>query len=109
MVERILFPDLLNPYEQLTPQQVNIEGGIFPFPIYTAINILPIVKEEELKIEELSPSLEKALDHFQMSWLVKETLPESLYNKFIENKKIEYSNFNQAVTDYEIKNYFGSL
>ncbi|HEC86443.1 MAG TPA: hypothetical protein ENI49_01010, partial [Thermoplasmatales archaeon] len=41
--------------------------------------------------------------------LVKQTLTEHIYRKFIENKKIECKNFNKHVTDYEIENYFGVL
>jgi len=36
-------------------------------------------------------------------------LPGHIYEKFIENKKIECMDFNRAVTDYEIRNYFGIL
>lgn len=66
-------------------------------------------ERKQLKIEELSSSLEKALELFQKSQLVKETLPKHIYQKFIENKKIECENFNKTVTDYEINNYFKIL
>ncbi len=67
------------------------------------------LERKKLNIEELSPSLEKALEFFEDSELVKKTLPEHIYQKFVENKKIECNNFNRAVTDYEIKNYFSVL
>lgn len=78
-------------------------------PVEVDVFHLSEPEREKLKIEELSPSLEKALEFFERSELIRKTLPEHVYRKFIENKKIECSNFNRAVTDYEIKNYFGVL
>ena len=80
-----------------------------PDPVEVDVFHLSESEREKLNIEELSPSLEKALDFFEKSRLVKETLPPHIYQKFLENKKIECKNFNRAVTDYEIKNYFGVL
>ncbi len=80
-----------------------------PKPVEVDVFHLSESERKELGIEELSPSLEKALEFFEKSELVKKTLPEHVYQKFIENKKIECNNFNRAVTDYEIKNYFSVL
>jgi len=80
-----------------------------PRPIEANVFHLHEPEREKLNIEELSPSLEKALAFFKRSKLIKETLPKHIYQKFIENKEIECKTFNRAVTDYEIKNYFGSL
>jgi len=80
-----------------------------PKPIDVDVFHLPEKERKKIKIEELSPSLEKALDFFKKSKLVKDILPNHIYQKFIENKKIECRNFNKAVTDYEIKNYFSVL
>jgi len=85
--------------EKLTPPQ----------PVEVDVFHLSESEKEKLNIEELSPSLEKALDFFEKSELVKKTLPSNIYQKFLENKKIECKNFNRAVTDYETKNYFGIL
>ncbi|OQX80691.1 MAG: hypothetical protein B6D56_04400 [Candidatus Omnitrophica bacterium 4484_70.1] len=85
--------------EKLTPPQ----------PVEVDVFHLSESEKEKLNIEELSPSLEKALDFFEKSELVKKTLPSHIYQKFLENKKIECKNFNRAVTDYETKNYFGIL
>ena len=80
-----------------------------PEPIELDIFHISDPEREKLGIEELSPSLEKALGYFEESKLVKESLPDHIYKKFIDNKKIECSNFGRDVTDYEIKNYFGIL
>ena len=80
-----------------------------PEPVEVDVFHMPESERRRLNIAELSPSLEKALEFFEKSELVKRTLPEHVYRKFIENKRIECSNFNRTVTDYEIKNYFGVL
>ncbi|MCK4524706.1 hypothetical protein KAU15_07245, partial [candidate division WOR-3 bacterium] len=85
------------------------EGLKPPKPIEVDVFHLSELEKKRLNIEELSPSLEKALELFENSELVKRTLPKHIYDKFIENKKIECSNFNKHVTDYEMKNYFSEL
>ena len=78
-------------------------------PAPVELDVFQLSEKERLDIEKLSPSLEKAIDFFEKSKLVKETLPQHIYKKFIENKRIECDNFNKTVTDYEIKNYFSIL
>lgn len=85
------------------------EGLEPPEPIEVDVFHLSEKERKRLSIEELSPSLEKAIEFFEKSELVKRVLPQHIYQKFIENKKIECSNFNRVVTDYEIKNYFSIL
>jgi glutamine synthetase len=80
-----------------------------PKPVEVDIFHLSEVERRKLNIEDLSPSLEKAIELFEKSKLVKETLEEHIYQKFIKNKKIECKIFNSFVTDYEIKNYFSAL
>lgn len=85
------------------------EELIPPNPVEVDIFSLSEKERERLHVDELSPSLEKALEFFKKSKLVKETLTDHVYKKFIENKKIEFFNFNKTVTDFEIKNYFKEL
>ena len=80
-----------------------------PDPVEFDVFHLPESERKKMKIDELSPSLEKALEHFMNSKLVKDSLTEHIFRKFIENKTIECKNFNRSVTDYEIKHYFGIL
>jgi len=104
-----------NPYLALslihTAGIKGIKNGLKPpAPIEKDAFHLSESEKKKLNVkEELSPSLEKAVEYFEKSKLVKQALPEDIYQKFIENKKIECRNFNRAVTDYEIKNYFGML
>ncbi len=85
-----------------------IEKGLEP-PEPVEVDVFHLSKEERMEIDELSPTLEKALEIFEKSDLVKDTLPRHIYEKFIENKKMECYNFNKHVTDYEIRNYFPML
>ena len=85
------------------------EGLETPKPVEVDVFHLSELEKKKLNIEELSPSLEKAVELFEKSKLVKKILPEHIYQKFIENKRIECDNFNKTVTDYEIKNYFSVL
>ena len=85
------------------------EGLIPPKPIEVDIFHLSESERMKLDVEELSPSLEKAIEIFEKSKLVKEILNEHVFHRFIENKKIECKNFNSFVTDYEIRNYFSVL
>jgi glutamine synthetase len=87
-----------------------IEEGLEPpEPIEMDVFHASESERKRLNIEELSSSLERAIELFERSELVKQTLPEHIYRKFIENKKIECNNFNRHVTDYEIDRYFGVL
>jgi len=80
-----------------------------PKPIEFDIFHLSEAERKKLKIEELSSSLETALEFFKKSELIRKNFSSHIYQKFIENKKIECDNFRKSVTDYEIKNYFGIL
>jgi len=53
--------------------------------------------------------LHEALQYFEQSELMKETLGEYIHSKFIENKKHELEEFNHYITDYEIKAYLPKL
>ena len=45
----------------------------------------------------------------EKSTLVKETLGSHVFDKFIENKHIEWDRYSVFVTDYEIDNYLSIL
>ncbi len=85
------------------------EGLEPPEPVERDMFLMSETERKSLNIDELSPSLEASLQLFKNSNLVKDTLPEHVFNKFIANKQIECNNFNKAVTDYEIKEYYRVL
>jgi len=67
-----------------------------------------LLQRRKMKIKKFS-SLEEALQIFEKSKFIKNILPDHIFKKIIENKKIECNSYNRYVTDYEIKNYFGIL
>ncbi|MFH1238656.1 MAG: glutamine synthetase family protein [bacterium] len=61
------------------------------------------------RIESLPGSLIEALALTEKSALVRKTLGEHIFDKFIENKKIEWDGYRTHVSDYEIKQYLPIL
>jgi len=60
---------------------------------------------KELKIEVLPGSLAEAVRELEKSALAREVLGEHIFNKFIENKMIEWDRYRSVVTDYELEKY----
>ena len=56
-------------------------------------------------IKKLPDTLIEAIDEFESSNFVKEKLGTQIFNEYIEAKKIEWNEFNNAITDWEIKKY----
>ncbi|OHD63847.1 MAG: glutamine synthetase [Spirochaetes bacterium RBG_13_51_14] len=65
--------------------------------------------KEKSGIPHLPAQLYDALSYFEKSALMKEALGELLFNKFIDNKKLELDRFNRYITDYEIQEYLPIL
>ena len=65
--------------------------------------------EDRSGYQRLPAHLHDALSYFEESALMKETLGELLFNKFIENKKLELDRYNRYITDYEIQEYLPIL
>lgn len=56
-------------------------------------------------IKKLPDTLSEAIDEFENSNFVKEKLGVQIFDEYIEAKKIEWNEFNNAITDWEIKKY----
>ena len=56
-------------------------------------------------IKKLPDTLSEAIDEFESSDFVKEKLGIQIFNEYVEAKKIEWNEFNNAITDWEIKKY----
>ena len=56
-------------------------------------------------IKKLPDTLSEAIDEFESSNFVKEKLGIQIFNEYVEAKKIEWNEFNNAITDWEIKKY----
>ena len=60
-------------------------------------------------ITSLPGSLFEAIQEMEKSELMRETLGNHIYNKVIENKKIEWDRFRTHVSDYELNQYLPIL
>ena len=56
-------------------------------------------------IKKLPDTLSEAIDEFENSNFVKEKLGAQIFDEYIEAKIIEWNEFNNAITDWEIKKY----
>lgn len=74
-------------------------------------NIFNMSREErkKLNIRTLPNSLENARKEFEKSELMKEVLGKHIFEKLIDNKKIEWKRYRTAVTQFEIDNYLPIL
>ncbi len=68
-----------------------------------------VKKRESAGIETLPDNLFEAVKFMEKSTLVRETLGNHVFEKFIENKHIEWDRYRTFVTNYEIENYLSIL
>jgi glutamine synthetase len=66
-------------------------------------------EREKLGIASLPGSLIEALEHTENSKLVREALGEHVFEKFLENKRIEWDKYRTYITDYELETYYPIL
>jgi len=85
------------------------KGYELPAPIEKDIFLLSDEEKETQGIKLLPGSLIEAIQITEKSHLVKETLGEHIFNKFIDNKKIEWDRYRIQVTDYELQKYLPIL
>jgi glutamine synthetase len=85
--------------------------GQYPLPEPVELDIYHLSEAERgnLGIMELPGSLYEAIQEVEKSSLVKEALGEHIFNKFLENKKIEWDMFRTHVSAYEIERYLPIL
>ena len=67
------------------------------------------IERKAEKIHTLPGSLIEALEEAENSKFLKEALGEHVFEKFIENKRIEWNNYRVHVSDYEINRYLSIL
>jgi glutamine synthetase len=79
------------------------EGYELPEPIED--DIFEMTKAEKLErgIETLPGNLYEAIMEVEKSELVKSALGEHIFNKFIDNKKIEWDKYRTHVSNYELQ------
>jgi glutamine synthetase len=103
-----------NPYLAFSVMlAAGLEGIIKKYPLSDPVeeNVFEwdIIKREKSNIDTLPDNLFEAVKYMEKSALIKETLGEHVFNKFIENKKIEWDRYRTYVTDYELKTYLRIL
>jgi len=85
------------------------EGLAPPEPVEEDIYHLSERERNELGIRTLPGSLYEAVKLTENSELVKNALGVHVFEKFIENKLIEWDEYRMQVTDYEIQKYLPVL
>ncbi|MBM7582388.1 glutamine synthetase [Caldicoprobacter guelmensis] len=83
-----------------------IKNKIQP-PPPTDKNIFRMTREERIRegIESLPASLEEAINEMEKSELVRETLGEHIFTKYIEAKRKEWEDYRTKITPWEIEHY----
>ncbi len=76
-------------------------------PKSTDINIFAMTAEEKeaAGIASMPASLQEALEELKANPIAKETLGDHIFEKYIQNKEMEWDSFRTAVTDWEVENY----
>ena len=82
---------------------------VLPEPVEVDIYHMTPAERQKLKIQQLPGSLHEAIVEVEKSALVKEALGDHIFNKFLENKKIEWDAYRMNVSDYEIERYLPIL
>ncbi|MFW6134131.1 MAG: glutamine synthetase family protein [Elusimicrobiota bacterium] len=109
------FPDpACNPYLAFSVMLAAGLDGIrnkYELPEASERDVYHLNKEqrESLNIQMLPGSLIEAIQEAEKSEFLKQTLGEHIYNKFIENKNIEWDRYRMQVTDFELNEYLPIL
>jgi glutamine synthetase len=103
-----------NPYlsfaVQLAAGLAGIEGGYpLPAPVEEDIYEMNQKEREARGIQSLPGNLYAALEEVKQSTLVREALGDHIFQKFIENKEIEWDRYRTHVSRYEIEKYLPIL
>ena len=85
------------------------ENYALPDPVEEDIYLMSQSERQARGIETLPDSLYASLEIAGRSDLVRETLGEHVFTKFVENKYIEWDNYRVQVTEYEIDKYLPIL
>jgi len=103
-----------NPYlafaVMLAAGMEGIEKGYkLPDPVERNVYEMTEKEREEYGIKTLPASLYEAIQLTEKSELVKKTLGDHIFDKLIENKKIEWERYRIQITNYELEEYLPLL
>ena len=85
------------------------EGYELPAPVEEDIFEMSEGKRKEHGIGSLPGNLLEAIEETEASELVRETLGDHIFQKFIENKKIEWDQYRTHVSQFELEKYLPIL
>ncbi|RJP75801.1 MAG: glutamine synthetase [Candidatus Zixiibacteriota bacterium] len=85
------------------------ENYQLPPPIEENIYEMSPVDRHHHNISTLPGDLFEAVQEMEKSQLVRETLGDHVFNKFIDNKLIEWEDFRRQVSQYELEKYLPVL
>ncbi len=85
------------------------ENYPLPDPIEEDIYEMDEAAREKAGIESLPGNLFEAIQEVKESELVRETVGDHIFNKFIDNKRIEWDRYRVHVSQYEIEKYLPIL
>jgi glutamine synthetase len=80
-----------------------------PDPVEEDIYHMSKGERERQGIKDLPGSLYEAIEEMEKSELVRQTLGDHIFNKFIENRMIEWENYRLHVSQYEVDRYLPIL
>jgi glutamine synthetase len=103
-----------NPYlafaAMLTAGLAGVEGKYeCPPPVEQNVYQMTAAEREALRIASLPGDLWEAIEEAENSELVRRALGDHVFEKFIENKRIEYQTHRARVTEYEVERYLPVL
>ncbi len=81
------------------------ENYVLPDPVEEDIYEMHEAARAKAGIESLPGNLFEAIKEVEKSALIRETLGDHIFNKFIENKKIEWDCYRTHVSRFEIEKY----
>jgi len=81
------------------------ENYPLPEPVEEDIYEMDETARKRAGIDSLPGNLFEAIHEVEKSEMVRETLGDHIFNKFIENKKIEWNCYRTHVSQYEIQKY----
>jgi len=87
-----------------------IEGGYeLPAPVEPNIYKMGADKRSAIGLERLPNNLYEAITATSESELVRRTLGDHIFERYITNKLNEWSEYREHITDFEIERYFSRL
>ncbi|MFC1522222.1 glutamine synthetase family protein [Elusimicrobiota bacterium] len=109
------FPDpACNPYLAFSVMLAAGLEGIkkkypLPEPLETDVYHMNDIERKAKGVDTMPGSLIEAIELVEQSDLVKKALGDHVFEKFVENKRIEWENYRKHVSDYEVERYLPML